>query len=115
MTGPVEDAWEYLKRAPLGVVLAVSLVCTGFSVAYTAKVSSDDRRTAKDAGDRADRSEAAAKTAEQKAAVAAAADAQTLAALERVERALQKLTAEVAAASALMQQHVESHKDKRAR
>jgi len=97
--GPLHEVWHYLGRAPLSVVIAVSLVCTGFSVAYTARVSSEDRQTAKSA-------ELRATAAEQKAAVAEATDRQALVQLNRIEVALRELTGQVAATNALMEQHL---------
>lgn len=104
--GPLQEVWHYLGRAPLSVVIAVSLVCTGASIAYTTKVASEDRKMAEDASARADRSERAAGLAEQKAAVAAATDTQTLASLNRIEIALRDLTAQVAGTNALVVQHL---------
>lgn len=47
MTNPVETAWEWVKTAPLPVVLAMVFVLGGWVWAVEAKVAEQDNRLAR--------------------------------------------------------------------
>ncbi len=97
---PTGDAWNWLKTAPLPVVLAICLLAIVVSLGYTKSISNENQLAAKAALAKADEAKELARTT-------ASTDYNVRDKLRTLDIKLDALLEKSAETSALIKQHIE--------